>query len=248
MKDITPILQSLGLADSEIKVYLAALEHGAGTAIDLAKQARVSRQGVYLAIEDLEKRGLMSSIVHGKKRMYSAEHPANLLDFAKRKQQALNEQIDDLSRAIPDLVLEMGGAKPIVKVYQGKEGIRAMMEEMSTTQGGTHLEMTDLAAMYKVLSPADLEPLRNTLKELHVKARGIYVGVPSSKRVEVERYILPDSYGHFKSNITIYEGKVFIATFEGKMTSLIIESPMVAKALSTLFELAFETAKKFPKD
>lgn len=248
MKDISPILKSLGLADSEIKVYLTALDRGAGTAIDLAKQSRVSRQGVYLAIEELEKRGLMTSVVHGKKKMYSAEHPANLLDFAKRKQQEMAEQIGDLERTIPDLVLQMGGSKPIVKVYQGKEGIRAIVEVMKESGRSEFLEMTDLEAMYEVLSPEELKPLREVLSHLETSSKGMYVGnVVSSPRKDVERFILPDTYRGFKSHITIYTDKVILVTFDKRMTSLIIESPTLAKAMKTMFTLALETAKRIGK-
>jgi len=70
MKDITPILKSLGLLDSEVKTYLASLENGPETVLDLAKLTKLSRQAVYSAIDALTERGLMSSALRGKKRYY----------------------------------------------------------------------------------------------------------------------------------------------------------------------------------
>jgi sugar-specific transcriptional regulator TrmB len=249
MKDISPILKSLGLAESEIKVYLTALDRGAGTAMDLAKQSRVSRQGVYLAIEELETRGLMTSVVHGKKKLYSAEHPANLLDFAKRKQHEMAEQIGDLERAIPDLVLQMGGSKPIVKVYQGKEGIRAIIEVMKESGRNEFLEMTDLVAMNKVLTPEDLKPLRDTLFKLETSSKGLYFGELKTKpQPNVERYVLSEAYGNFKAHVTVYSDKVIFVTFGEKPVSVIIDSREVAQSMKVLFGLALEAAhKNWPK-
>lgn len=247
MKDITPTLRTLGLTDSEIRTYLAALENGAGTAIDLSKQAKLSRQAVYLAIEDLTKRGLMTSVVHGKKKLFSAEHPSKLLAYAKRREADLREHVADLERSIPELELQVGGERPVVKVFEGKEGIRAIIEEMKHSVPGEYLEMTDLDPMHQILTLKDLQPLRDAIEKVKTNSKCIYIGTPATKRPNVERYFLPKEFGGFKSNITIYTDKIFIVTFEGKMTSLIIESPLIARTLRTLFLLAFESAKKYPR-
>lgn len=247
MKDITPTLRTVGLNDSEIKTYLAALEHGANTVIDISKITRLSRQATYLAIEDLTKRGLMSSVTHGKKKLFNAEHPSKLLAYAKRQATQMQEQIADLERSIPELELQMGGERPVVKVYEGKEGIRAIIEEMKKSGRSKYMEMTDLEAMYKILSIKDLEPLRETLRKLGTGSQGIYSGTPkSSTRPGAERHMVPEAYKGFNAHITIYTDKVIIVTFEGRMMSVIIESKGVAKVLQTMFLLAYETAKKYP--
>ncbi len=248
MKDIAPILKSLGLNDSEVKTYLTALENGASAVIDLSKLARLSRQATYLAIESLTKRGIMTSVVHGKKRLYSAEHPSKLLSYARRQEAVMKEHINDLERSIPELELQVGGDRPVVKVYEGKEGIKVIIEEMEKSGRAEYLEFTDLEAMYKVLTPEELQPLRLALGKLQTKAKGIYVGQAiSQQRPQADRHTLPPEYGGFKTNVTIYTDKIIIATFAGKMTSVIIESELIAKTFRTLYLLAFETAKSFPK-
>lgn len=247
MKDIRPILHTLGLLDSEIKTYLAALEHGPGTVIDLTKATRLSRQAVYVAIETLTKRGIMTSVEQGKKKFFMAEHPSKLLAYARRREVEMKEHIQDLERSVPELELEMGGEKPVVKVFEGKEGIRAMIEEMKTSARSDSKEIADLEAMYKVLTPEDLLPLRLALKKLGVKNQGLYTGEPSKKVMDVERHILPKEFSNFHSNITILDNKIFLVTFEGKMTSVIIESGPLAKAMGVLFHFAFQSARQFPE-
>lgn len=244
MKDIKPILHTLGLLDSEIKTYLAALEHGPGTAIDLTKTTKLSRQAVYVAIETLTKRGIMSSVEHGKKTFYAAEHPSKLLAYARRREAEMKEHIQDLERSVPELELQIGGERPVVKVYEGKEGIRAIIEDMRTELGGVHDEIADVTAMNRILSAEDLTPLRQALKKAGAKFQGLYSGQTSLPIVTAERYQLPPELGGFQSNITLYGDKVAMVTFHGKMHSVVIESKELAKALHVLFTLAYETAKK----
>ncbi len=246
MKDISLILKTLSLADSEIATYLAALEHGPSTVIDLAKITHLSRQATYLAIQDLTKRSLMSSVVLGKKKLFNAEHPSKLLAYARRREAEMRDHLEDLERSIPELELQMGGERPVVKVYEGKEGIRAIIEELKKAGHGPYKELADLEALYKVLTPAELLPLRTTLKQLGAKGRGLYTGLPSQKVFDVDRHMLPDEYRGFKTNLTIYADRIAMVTFEGKMTSVIIESKTLARTLGILYDLAFETAKKFP--
>ena len=130
MKDISPILKSLGFLDSETKTYLAALSMGPSTVIDLTKQVKLSRQAVYVAIESLTERGIMSSTLIGKKRFYAAEKPEKLLAYAKRRESELDEHVKDLEKAIPDLELRTGGERPSVKVLEGKEGLRAYLVDL----------------------------------------------------------------------------------------------------------------------
>jgi HTH-type transcriptional regulator, sugar sensing transcriptional regulator len=241
MKDIVPILRSLGLLDSEVKTYMTALEKGAGTVLDFSKHTRLSRQAIYVAIESLTERGLMSSALHGKKRFYAAEHPDKLLAYAERREQEMKERIHDLKRALPEIELQMGGEKPVVKVFEGKEGLKAVLAEIQRMGSAESVEITDVDAMKNVLSQADLQPIHNELHRKQVHNKGIYASKnPSPSMVKGDRYYLPPHISNFKANIGIYEDKIALVTFEGKMYSVLIESKALSKTLRLLFDLAFK--------
>ncbi len=241
MKDITPILKSLGLLDSEVKTYLAAMENGPGTVLDLAKQTKLSRQAVYVAIDMLTERGLMTSALRGKKRYYAAEHPDKLLDYAKRRNQEMREKVEDLERIVPELELQIGGERPVVRVFEGKEGLRAVMADMRNTKTKESLEIADLEAVYKALTKEDLAAMRDSVKKGGTKVRGFYAGNAQENTNTVDRVFLPKEAGGFKSHIGTYgDDKIALVTFEGKMHSVIIESKPLAKAMRTLFETAFK--------
>ena len=244
MKDISPILKSLGFLDSEIKTYLTALALGPSTVIDLTKRAQLSRQAIYVAIESLTERGIMSSTLVGKKRFYSAEQPEKLLAYAKRRETETNERVKDLESALPELAMRTGGERPSVKVLEGKEGLRAYLYELSTENPETIYEITDRDALVKVLSSEDLVPVKKNLIKTNSKLNALYTNPLPSKRPNADIYELPKEFEHFKSDITLYGNKVAFVTFEGKMQTVIIENRHIAEAIRVLFKIAFREAKK----
>lgn len=244
MKDITPILCSLGLLESEIKTYMAALKNGASTVLDISKKTKLSRQATYVAIDGLVQRGLMSSSLQGKKRFYAAEHPDKLLAYAKRKKLELEDRVADLERMVPQLELRMGGDKPVVRVYEGKEGIKAIIEDIGTTDFEKFWEITDVDAMYQVITADDLKGLRGRLKQQVSSAEGLYSGSLLEKtHSNSKRYILPNHESGFNSHIAIHGDKIQMVTFEGKMFSVIVESASLSAALKILFEYALKQAE-----
>lgn len=239
MKDIHKILSSLGLLDSEISTYLAALRNGPSTVLDLTKHTRLSRQAIYTAIEALTHRGLMSSVQRGKKQFYTSESPNKLLSYAQRKEQELAEQISDLKLTLPELELQAGGEKPAVKVFEGKEGIRALLEDTREHKPSEVYEITDLEAMNAILTSEDLEPYRQEFRRIGSKIHGI--NTTTAKPGEgIMRITLPEDKAKFSSHIGVHGDKINLITFQGKMYAIIIENKGLAQALRTIFKLAFK--------
>jgi predicted DNA-binding transcriptional regulator len=240
MKDLSPILLSLGLLDSEIKTYLGALTSGPSTVIDLAKATKLSRQATYTAISTLTERGLMSSVERGKKSFYAAEEPEKLLAYAKRRETDVKDKVKDLEANLGELKLQRGGERPVVRMYEGKAGLKAIIEEMKNTGFETSSEIADLDALYGILSPDDLLEMRNMLKRRGTKSRGLLAGTPSAGIVDAVRVTLPEKYRGFKADVGVFGDKVELITFEGKMYSVIVESAPLARTMEILFDLAFK--------
>lgn len=241
MKNIQVILRSLGLLESDIKTYLAALQHGPQTVIDLSKQTKLSRQATYVAIEAMTERGLMASVLRGKKRYYSAEDPEKLLAYAKRREQVMEAQIKDLEDSLPELKLQLGGERPLVRMFEGKDGLRAYLSDVESSHPKEIDEIADLEAVNAALGAEDLGPIRKHHAKNQTKVRGLYTGIPrGEKPSNVERYSIPGHPSGLHTDIAIYGDKIALVTLEGKMFTVLIESPALARTLRHLFELAFE--------
>ncbi len=246
MKNITPILQSLGLLESEVKTYMAALENGAGTAIQLSKTTGLSRQAIYDAVAALSDRGIMSSSLNGKKRFYVAEHPESLLAYAKRKQMHMQTEVEKLERLVPTLELQMGGERPIVRAFEGKESINAIMEDMKQTDFSVGYEITDVDAMYEVLTADDLKSYRMAIKQKGVEFKGLYSSKDGLREqfIPGERRILSEEDAGFQSHVDVVGDKVKMVTFAGKIHAVIIESKHIAHAMRTLMKMALQASQK----
>lgn len=245
MKDIAPILKSLGFLESETKTYLAALASGPSTVKDLTKQVNLSRQAIYVAIESLTERGIMSSALIGKKRFYSAERPEKLLAYAKRREAAMDENIKDLEQAIPDLELHAGGERPSIRVLEGKEGLRAYLVDLSKENPQTIHELTDRAALLKMVSQEeDLGPIRKHLRKTNSFLKALYSGPINGNRPNSEIYELPKEFAGFGADITVYGNTIVMVSLGEKMQTVIIEDGRLAAAMRVIFEVAFKEAKR----
>src|SRR3990167_6712494 len=85
-------LMSLGLKDKEVVVYLSCLELGPSPAQVIAKKAGVVRATTYVILEELMNMGLVTKYKEGKKTMFSAEAPRQLLRLLERQEEARSEE------------------------------------------------------------------------------------------------------------------------------------------------------------
>lgn len=243
MKDISPILRALGLAESDVTTYLNTLQHGPSTVVDLSKRTNLSRQAVYLSIDAMTERGLMSSIQRGKKRYFTAEPPTKLLAHAKRQAQKVEEHISDLEKAIPQLELQVGGDKPLVRLYEGREGVRAHIEEASKTRAKEIYEFADLDALKSLVDEKDVEAVKKASSERKPNVHGIYY-TSNDKGKKPQHDHLPANTEPFKSNITVYSNTIILSTLSGKMHTIAIEDKHLAESLKLLIQYAKKGLKK----
>ena len=242
MKDISPILRSLGLAESDVTTYLNALQNGPSTVVDLAKRTGLSRQAVYLSIDAMTERSLMSSIQRGKKRYFTAEPPTKLLAHAKRQAQKVDEYIADLEKAIPQLELQVAGERPIVRLYEGKESVRVHLEEASKTRAKEIYEFSDLDALSAVSESKEREPLRKTIQERKHTIHGLYLEQNENAKKSHYDY-LPKSVESFKSNIAVFGNTLVLTTLSGKMHAIAIEDKHLAESIKILIKYAKKGVK-----
>jgi len=111
------VLQQMGLTEKEARIYLALLELGSGAVGEIAKKANIKRPTVYVVVEGLVKKGLVSEQPGGRGTVYIADDPAAFEKSAKQR-------LSDFSEMLPFLRAKFNrGKKPRIKYYEGKEAI-----------------------------------------------------------------------------------------------------------------------------
>ncbi|MDA1316585.1 MAG: hypothetical protein O3B87_01015 [bacterium] len=123
-------LETIGLSEEEIAVYLAALEHGSTTVLKLARNTKIPRTTVYLLIDSLTQKGLLTLSVKGKKKQYIPSNPREILILGKSKQQRLAQSLTELEQEIPqlDALYRTQHELPKIHYYQGVDEVKKIYE------------------------------------------------------------------------------------------------------------------------
>jgi sugar-specific transcriptional regulator TrmB len=122
------ILEKLGLTNNEISVYLALLELGENTTGSIVRKAGIHTSRVYESLNQLIKKGLVSSIVKGKKKYFAAADPDTLMDVLEEEKRELNELLPQLKLMSKNKVSEEAAT-----VYEGYKGVISVYDRVLGT-------------------------------------------------------------------------------------------------------------------
>ncbi len=242
-------LVNLGLSEKEAKVYLASLELGKSTVQEIAKRARVKRVTTYVQIENLTKKGLMSTSTEGKKQFYYAEDPEKLSLLFREQALNIQRKQDHLKKILPELKSlnkESFKNKPFVRYFEGKDGMRAIAEELfgSMTKEKEVKMIYSYDLLLKMFTKQEIEEMRKKRQNKSIKAK-IITNDKDKKLTTDGKVKRISSYKYkIKSDIAIFGNKVRMVTQEGERSGLIIDNKQIAETLSILFDLAWENDKK----
>jgi sugar-specific transcriptional regulator TrmB len=239
------LFRSLGFSDTETKVYLACLELGPAAAQEIAKAAKVSRVTTYGAIESLTERGLMSSFMKDKRKRFMVEPPERLISYAEGRIKHAEDAVKHAREAMDDLKLVQKGERPIVKIFEGKEALKTIQEDILATKPEMIDEIANLDEIEKIYDRGkDLRPYFDLFDKANIPCRGIAlkkkkVEFPQRKLTLKRISLNPDEF-NFKGDILLYGNKVAISAFRGKQFSLLIENKDISETFRALFNLIFK--------
>src|SRR3989338_2488389 len=104
----TQVLRELGLTDGEVKVYLALVGLGESTSGPIVEQSGVSVSKVYILLDRLAKKGLVSHVVKEKTKYFRAADPERLRTYLREKQEKLVEEEQELDVLVRALAAKQG--------------------------------------------------------------------------------------------------------------------------------------------
>ena len=239
------ILKSIGLQENEISVYLALLEVEEALASELAQKTKLNRTLVYHLLGKLIEKGLVSYFIKNSTRYFRASDPHKLLDFLKDKE---NKVVD----IIPSLLslIKPKTAKPKIEVYEGKEGIKTILNTLIRDKPKEWLDITS-GKTYLVI-PYFLDKWEKQRIKAGIKARAIVdpgkEGIKRAKELEklenTEIRYFPKG-GATPSHIWIWNNKVSIALVtEDYPLGVVIENREIAERFRGFFEWLWNLAAK----
>ena len=243
-------LQDIGLTENESLLYLALLQVEGYTALDISKKTKINRSTVYVTIEALSKKGLVSEITVGKKTQFKAEPPERIKSYLERRKIEIEEmtnRVDDIIPQIKSITRELG-ERPIVKYFEGKEGIVSANDElfanMENDAGITYL-IYPKDIVEEVFTDKEREKYRTIRLSKNIKSKVIYTSAKGDRpsdstgdRIKIDHDKYPIS-----CDISIYEDNVRISILGKHLSGIFIKSKDFAETLKSLFKLSFDNLK-----
>lgn len=249
-------LNSLGLKEKEAAVYLSCLQLGPAPVQAIARKSRVVRATTYVVLESLQKAGLVTHYKDGKKTLYSAEAPRQLMRLLEKEREVIDEKQHDLELILPELqiLMKAAGGRPSVRFFSGREGLRAMRQEIIMySKPGEMIYNFTPADHLNAVFPQDKDTFLPQRLSKGIQARTILVTrsyqyrewfmreKALDKKLSKRRCIVTRDFLN-SSGMTIYMDRIAIGTFIGKLMGVIIESKPMADMMRNLFDLAWEGA------
>jgi sugar-specific transcriptional regulator TrmB len=239
--EIREYLNQLGFEGKKADVYLASLELGSSTIIEISRKAGIKRTTCYDIVTDLKNAGLISETAKGKKRLFVAENPEKLKKDWQNKEKLIDEILPQLVS-----IYNVKGIKPKIRFYEGKEGLKEVYSD--TLKYFTEILSFASEDVVKVLGAdwADNYIKQRVKKEIHVRAiiprtEIIQRGFASKDREQLRmtKLIDPQKYP-FSIEINIYGHQKVALMSPKEQTGVIIEGAEIYKTMKLIFELLWD--------
>jgi sugar-specific transcriptional regulator TrmB len=240
-----------GVSEKSGKIYLTSLELGESTVQEIAKHAGLNRATTYFVIENLIKQGLMSSFHKGKKQYFVAADPDRLVHILEQEKSDLSERERNIKDLVPQIQSMKGKQKqlPVVRYYEGKEGIKSMVDEILKTTEGTVNMAYSVDALNKLFSEDEKSKWRKIRINKKLYTRAIYtyrdgvlgnIAQSDSRKVPLDKFPIT-------CDVAVYSDKVRIASMTDRLIGIVIEDKEIAKTMKAIMDLAWEAAEKYQK-
>ncbi len=232
-------LTSTGLDDQRAEIYLAALSKGEATASELSDALHIGRTTIYDNLRELEERGYVKTILHGKRKRFVPLHPKELL----KKIVSQKDQLKDLLPDFLALYAETSN-QPFVQMFTGPFAAREVFEDILNvtkreyvyfSPPGETIQTVDRAFIEKWIERRVTKKIQS--RSLRVKTKEMPMDPIFNAEAEYLRRIryLP-GYVDLKSSIYIYEHSIGVISTKKESAAFIIHSPDLAASLKQIFE------------
>ncbi len=241
------ILKQLNFSDKEIDIYLAALAMDSAPISDLAKKAGIKRPTAYVILEKLKEKGLVALSKKKGKQIFISESPEKLLKIVEQQKEDLSEKEREIKKSLPkfEALTKTETTIPLVRYYEGKEGIWNIVEDLMKTKSEVWL-----IAPGKIW---DIFGIKRMIKNVTQKRRQIgqkaYVITDQHPQMvklwkmgeeEIQEYRFVPQTIELDAAVYVYNGKIAILFYKEPFNGVIIEN----KTLFQIFKFMFDSLWK----
>ena len=238
----TELLQKLGLAKNEARIYETLLEAGTSGVGHISVKSKVHRRNVYDSLNRLNEKGLVTESIQSKENTYTAVEPRKLVSILKEKEQELLTALPKLENLYHNSVREQE-----VFMYQGVEGWKNYLQDILRLGQdvyilGGKVQLTDprlKTVMAEFKKQIALNGIKfHTLYDDEVKSTGLTGFLGEEFRFLPPNYSTSCTITVLKDRVLIYSGNS-IGSFEDDIRFTVIVDTEIATSFKKNWELVW---------
>lgn len=239
------ILCELGLTEGEAKIYLALLETGSTLVGQVIKKTGLHRATTYQILQRLKEKGLVSSIVKGKKQYFEPVSPNHFMDILLEKEEKLNNILPALNEK-----LSASKEKQEVTVCYGVKGIKSALDRMlaELKPNDTYYDF-GVSGLFRETMPEYWELWQKRKKKHKIKSQVIFTEELKDKNPALLQNYFGQAKFHPKeypsmTDTIIYKDTVLLLVWTAKPPIVIvIKNKENAESYKNQFKLMWRLAK-----
>lgn len=250
--ELLKVLKQIGLTEKGAAVYLACLQLGVGSVVEIAKLSQLKRPTVYLILDDLGKAGLVSQTKKGEKNLFKAERPQKIITDLETKQELIREALPSL-----EAIYNLDVAKPNIKIGEGTEAVsRAYGSIFTYLSLHPEEELVIFGSLKDAMVSFEHEVVdffhramaksRNVVREIgnddHQTRKYYRDSFRLNSRHDIK--LIRNQGRFFQTDNMIYGNTLVVFSLGEQIFVTTIESANIAETYKTLFNLAWDSGKR----
>lgn len=230
------ILKSLGLTEREAEAYLELYNFKETTATQLAKITKEHRTNIYDSLNGLIKKGLIVYSIRNNVRYYKVSNPEKIVEYVKEKEKQAEEILPKLQGK-----LKVQSGKPIVEVYEGKEGFKTILGKI--LREGKTIYGIGASDEWEKRFPIKLSQYMKEREEKKINGKLIYVkgSKPIQHKLNQIKYLSTEFQQ--PSTIAIFSDYVAVFMWTEPLVATLTKSKELSKSFEEYFNQLWKIAK-----
>ena len=239
------LFEHAGLSDKEARVYLALLELGQATVVQISHQSQLKRPIIYVTIESLIENGYVSKMPNKKVNTYAVGDPAIISAKLSSTAKGFAEMLPYLQN-----LSNKSGNRPRISYYETESAIWNIYKETSRHK---HVLLNTSYVRLKQHFPESAErwlrdcergvySLRDWKHLIPNNHEDILIAKRLTKVGQNIRII--DHENVHTLDLALFNNKLSITSIEDEPFMIVVESTPLSMAMSAMFEMIWALGKE----
>lgn len=246
--DVKRVLEYVGLAGNEAKVYLALLDLGSALAGEITKRSGVNRTNVYDALNKLAEKGLASYVLKANRKYFEAASPERIMSYLDEREEEIHRKKDLFGSVLTDLEerRKLSREPQEATIYKGKKGLISVAEDVLNMKRellvfGAEGRFVDMFAHYA-------EQWHARRGELQIPVKIIYNEKIRAKKSKANfpamQMRFSDAVYDTPATTWIYGEKTAIIVWADQPIATLIRSKDVSDSYKQFFDILWSSSKE----